>query len=282
MAVIQRLLLFAAALLAVSPLYSQATEASIVARLKTLRSLSAEQRPIVTVEVANDIRALPPGINKVRLADSVSHLVTEGDQGQAALQTVADALRVALAEAPISSKSDQPPMPYMDLATLVRYEHVTAELNDPLFAKAQQILADNDAGIEKADFTLRDLRGKKYTLSQLRGQIVVVNFWATWCPPCRLEMPSLDAIYTHFQPQGLVVLSITDEDSFKVASMVGGWNYHPPILIDTGDRVEKEFHITGIPKTFVFDRDGKLVGEAIDQCSMRQFLQMLSKTDLHP
>jgi len=108
-----------------------------------------------------------------------------------------------------------------------------------------------------------------------------VNFWATWCAPCRLEMGNLDALYTHFQSQGLVVLSITDEDSFKVGSFIGGSGYHPPVLIDDSGKVHKEFHIEGIPRTFVFDRDGKLVAEAIDQRTQRQFLAMLAKADLH-
>jgi peroxiredoxin len=95
-------------------------------------------------------------------------------------------------------------------------------------------------------------------------------------------MPSLDALYTRFQDQGLVVLSITNEQGFKVSSFLGASNYHPPVLLDMDGSVFKKFHIEGIPRTFIFNRDGKLVGETIDQTSWRQFLQMLSKTDLHP
>jgi thiol-disulfide isomerase/thioredoxin len=142
-------------------------------------------------------------------------------------------------------------------------------------------LADQDAEVEKADFTLKDLHGKKWTLSELRGKIVMVNFWATWCAPCRLEMGELDRLYTFFEPQGLVILSITDEDGFKVNSFLGGSTYHPPILLDPGGSVHKLFHIEGIPRTFLFNRDGKLLSVAIDQRTLRQFLAMLQKTDLH-
>ncbi len=69
----------------------------------------------------------------------------------------------------------------------------------------------------------------------------MVNFWATWCGPCRLEMPDLDRLYSHFQPQGLVVLSISDEDSFKVASFISPTGYHPPVLLDPGGKVHKLF-----------------------------------------
>jgi len=275
-------LLAAVAVLSVPMLHGQASENSITSQLKNLRSLSTDKRPAATLKIAMDIRTLPAGLPKLRLADSLSHLATEGDPGQETLQAVADTLSQALAQSPVSAKGDQPPMPYMDLANLVRYEHVAATLDDPLFAKAQQTLADNDAEIEKTDFTLKDLHNKSYTLSELRGKIVIVNFWATWCGPCRLEMPSLDAIYTHFQSQGLVVLSITDETAFKANSFIAPTGYHPPVLIDEGGAVHKKFHIEGIPRTFVFNRDGKLVAVAIDQSTQKQFLQMLSKTDLHP
>ncbi|MGD0903033.1 MAG: TlpA disulfide reductase family protein [Terracidiphilus sp.] len=281
---IQRTLLAAAVLLAAPLLYAQASESAINKQIGNLRSLSDDQRPAATVKLAADIRALPAGPSKVKLADALAHLVTEGDQGADALQAVGDALSQALAQSPVPAKNDQPPMPYMDLARLVRYENVTTPLADPLYVKAGQILAANDEDIQKADFSLKDFTGKKYALSELRGKIVVVNFWATWCPPCLLEMPNLDVIYTHFQPQGLIVLSITDESTFKVFNTVNSWNYHyhPPILLDSGGKVAKQFHVDGIPRTFVFDRQGKLVAQAIDQCTQRQFLNMLAKTDLHP
>ncbi|MGA2339714.1 MAG: TlpA disulfide reductase family protein [Terracidiphilus sp.] len=275
--------LFVAAILAAVPyLHAQASPSKIAGELDKLRSLSDQQRPIATVKVATEISALPPGIEKVKLADGASHLVTEGDQGQDALQAVADALSKALAETPVPSKNDEPPMPYFDLARLSRYERVTVSLSDPLYKKANDILAANEADIAKADFTLKDLNNKKWTLSQLRGKIVLVNFWATWCPPCRTEMPNLDLIYTHFATEGLVILSITDENPFTVNSLLQGKNYHPPVLIDSGGAVHKQFHITGIPQTFVFDRDGKLTGVAIDQSTQRQFLSLLAQAGLKP
>jgi peroxiredoxin len=275
--------LFVAAILAAVPfLQAQASPSKIAGELDKLRSLSDQQRPIATVKVATEISALPPGIEKVKLADGASHLVTEGDQGQDALQAVADALSKALAETPVPSKNDEPPMPYFDLARLARYERVTVSLSDPLYKKANDILAANEADIAKADFTLKDLNNKKWTLSQLRGKIVLVNFWATWCPPCRTEMPNLDLIYTHFASEGLVILSITDENPFTVNSFLQGKNYHPPVLIDSGGAVHKQFHITGIPQTFVFDRDGKLTGVAIDQSTQRQFLSLLAQAGLKP
>jgi thiol-disulfide isomerase/thioredoxin len=170
----------------------------------------------------------------------------------------------------------------MELAKLVRYERLTTDLKDPLLDKASQTLAANDAEIEKNDFTLKDIHGKKYTLSELRGKIVLVNFWATWCPPCRAEMPNLDVIYSHFQSQ-LVVLSISvDTELFKVGSFLAPTNYHPPVLLDTGGKVAKQFHVDGLPRTFVFNAEGKLVAQSIDMRTQRQFLEMLAAAGLHP
>jgi thiol-disulfide isomerase/thioredoxin len=283
MPTIRRSLFAAAAVLLTVPLLdAQASESSISKQMEKLRSLSTEQRPIATIKLAADISTLPAGPKKVGLADSLAHLVTEGDQGEKALQAVADTLSKALTETPLPPKKDQPPAPYRDLASLVRYEDVTTTLNDPLLAKATQTLVENEADVQKADFTLRDINNKKVTLSELRGKIVLVNFWATWCPPCRLEMPDLDIISTHFQPQGLVILSITDESGLTVTPFITQMGYHPQVLFDSDGKVHRLFHVNGIPKNFVFDRDGKLVAQSIDQCTQHQLLMMLAKAGLHP
>lgn len=274
--------LAALSLLSAPLLRAEATQASITDELKKLRAVPVAERPAATKKIALEIQALPAGPAKLGLADYLSHLATEGDAGRDNLQAVTDTLAEALKQSPPAPKGDHPQAPYKDLAKLVRYEHLITTLSDPMLAKATQELVAEDADVQKADFTLKDLHGKKVTLSELRGKIVLVNFWATWCPPCRLEMPDLDAIYTHFQSQGLVVLSISDEEPFKVNTFISGANYHPPVLLDSGGKVAKEFHIEGIPKSFVFNREGKLVAESIDQRTQHQFLMMLAQAGLHP
>ena len=274
-----------ALLLSAATMQGQATEASINKEIQGLRGVPDPQRPAATTKIAEEIRTLPAGQSTVKLGDALMHLSTEGDPGQPTLQAVADTLAQAVKETPQPvDKDGKPAMSYMDLAKLARYEGILTEFKDPMIYKAAQILVANDADVEKADFTLKDLNGKKWTLSQLRGKIVMVNFWATWCPPCRKEMPNLDLIYTHFESQGLVILSITDENPFKVNSFLsaGGSTYHPPVLIDDGGKVAKAFHVDGLPRTFVFDRTGKVVAESIDMRTQRQFLMMLSEAGLHP
>jgi peroxiredoxin len=265
-----------------SAISAQVTPSSIASQLKNLRSIPDDRRPAVTAQIARDIRTLPAGTPKLQLADALSHLVTEGDPGQQTLQAVGDALAASLKETPLPSKNGQPPIPYMDLARLVRYEGVTTDLNEPFLEKALAIYAGNDADAAKADFTLKDLKGKKVTLSQLRGKVILVSFWATWCPPCRKEMGDLDLIYAHFQSQGLVILSISSENNFTVTSYVQSIGYHPSVLIDDGGKVAKQFHVDGIPRTFVFDREGKLVSQATDMRTEKQFLRMLVTAGLKP
>jgi thiol-disulfide isomerase/thioredoxin len=281
--------LLVAALLAPLALTAQSapTEDSITKTMKTLRSLPDTTRPATTRQLALDIRTLPAGLPKVKLANGLASLVTEGDQGKPALTEVATTLAMALTESPIPVKPDHPeaiPSPYLEVERIVRYEHITLDpqyLADPLFAKAEAQLIKNDDEISHVDFTLKDLHNKPVTLSALRGKIVMVNFWATWCPPCRKEMPALDAIYSHFKDKDLVILSISDEESFTVSPFIGQNNYHPPVLLDPNGKVHKLFHVDGIPKSFVFDRDGKLVAQTIDERTLKQFLAMLQSAGLH-
>lgn len=280
----QRYVLMAALfLIASATLHGQATESSINKEIGGLRGVPDAQRPAATTKIANEIRTLPAGAPKLKLADALTHLVTEGDPGRDTLQAVADTLAQALKETPQPpAKDGSPAMPYMDLAKLARYEGTSTDLKDPQMDKADQILASNDADVEKADFTLKDMDGKKYTLSQLRGKIVLVNFWATWCPPCQKEMQDLDLIYTHYQSQGLVILSLSDETALPIHNFLAGKEYHPPVLLDTGGKVAKQFHVDSLPRSYVFDRDGKLVSEAIDMRTQRQFFDMLAKAGLQP
>ena len=135
--------------------------------------------------------------------------------------------------------------------------------------------------MQKADFTLDALNGPKVQLSELRGKVVLVNFWATWCPPCRKEMPDLDALSKRFGKQGFVVLSITDEDTAKVTPFIKEMGYKSIVLFDPEGKVAQSFHVDGIPKNFVFDREGKLVAQSIDMRTQRQFLAMLDKAGIH-
>ncbi len=280
---IHRTLLAAATVLLALPLlHAQASESSVMSELRSLATATTPQPPAAVSKIASEIRTLPAGPHKLQLADILAHLASRDDPGQQALQTVADTLAQSLAEFPVSDMSDQAPSPYLDLAKLIRYEHVTTTLDNPFLAKAIQKLVSDDADLEKADFTLKDLQGHDVTLSQLRGKVVLVNFWATWCGPCRLEMIDLNDFYSHFKSQGLAVLSITKEESLKVNSFVNESGYRAPVLLDPDSLAAQRFHVENLPRSFIFNRKGKLVAMAVDQRSRRQFLQMLAAAGLQP
>jgi peroxiredoxin len=198
------------------------------------------------------------------------------------LQEVATTLAEALREQPPQAKPGDAAalFPYVELASLVRYEHVQAAVDSPQFAAAISKLEADDQRRQQADFTLSDLQGKTWTLKDLRGKVVLVNFWATWCPPCRKEMPDLETLYHRFKDSGLVILAISDEDAAKVKPFVAERRVSYPILLDPGRKVNELFQIDGIPKTFVYDRDGKLAAQAIDMRTQKQFLAMLAQAGL--
>jgi len=255
-------------------------EKPIADQIRGLRSLPDDVRARTTKNLAIEIRQLPVTSNKLRLANDLASLSTEGDFGRDTLQEVATTLAAALHEQPVQAKQGQPPSAYVELAQLLRYEHVQVSLDDPQFAAAMsKIEADNERR-QQADFTLMELNGNTWTLKEQRGKVVLVNFWATWCPPCRKEMPDLEGLYKQFKDQGLVILAISDEVESKVRPFVAEQKVTYPILLDPGRKVNDIFQIEGIPKTFVYDRNGKLVAQSIDMRTRRQFLEMLAQTGL--
>jgi peroxiredoxin len=268
--------LTALSLLAQSPKQSprpSELEQAIDQQIRTLRSVPDGERGMVTKRLAMEIRKLPDASpNRLSLANSLANLSTEGDFGHDTLQAVASTLAVAIQQ---NSGRALPAAAFEELASLVRYEHVEASLDLPEFKAAMSKLEADDRARQDANFTLQDLQGNSWTLKDLRGKVVLVNFWATWCPPCRKEMPDLEALGRRFKDQGLVILAISDEDAVKVNPFIAERQFTFPILLDPGRKVNKLFAIEGIPKTFIYDRDGRMVAQAIDMRTERQLLEML-------
>lgn len=247
-----------------------------------LRSVPDAERGPLTKRLALDIRTLPNTPIRLSLASSLANLATEGDFGHDTLQEVATTLADALRAQPPTGTVEKPAAPYVTLAQLVRYEGVRASLpNTPQFAAALDRLAADDKARDGFDFTLTDLQGKTWTRKALRGKVVLVNFWATWCPPCRKEIPDLDALAKRFQSKGLVVLGITDEKTETVKAFVEkqpSMSY--PILLDSDRAVNTQYGVQGIPRTFIYGRDGKLAAQSIDMRTEKQFLALLAKAGL--
>jgi peroxiredoxin len=109
------------------------------------------------------------------------------------------------------------------------------------------------------DFTLKSNTGKNFKLSEFRGQVVLLNFWASWCGPCRQEMPLLDKIQQRYSALGFTVLGVNvEEDSSKAKAMMKAVPVSFPILYDTQNTVSKKYKVSGMPSTVMIDRDGNM------------------------
>ncbi|HWC95566.1 MAG TPA: TlpA disulfide reductase family protein [Candidatus Sulfopaludibacter sp.] len=250
-------------------------DAAISKELGQMRGLPTDaDRARLVLQVIREIRELPAA-SQVQWASSVANLSTEGDLGKEALGAVAATMASALREAPASTAD-----PYLELASLVRFEHLPAPPSDPSLDAAASLVSLRQQLHQEIDFTLTGLDGKTYTLSALRGKVVLLNFWATWCPPCRKEMPDMEKLYRSLQAKGFVVLAVSDEDRETVARFEEKLKYTFPLLLDPDRKVNAAFDVEGIPKSFLFDRDGKLVAHAIDMRTEAQFLEMLKQAGM--
>jgi peroxiredoxin len=275
------LILLAASLFAQNKMAWSEQEKPLAEQIGGLRKLDDNVRARTTKELALQIRKLPAVPNKLRLAGALANLSTEGDFGRDTLQEVTTTLASALREQTPAGKAGEPNPLYMELASLVRYEHMQAESGDPQFSQAMSKLEAADEARQKADFTLTDLQGRAWHLGDLRGKVVLVNFWATWCPPCRKEMPDLQALYDNYKDQGLLVLAISDEEAAKVAPFISERKISYPVLLDPGRKVNDAFLVDGIPKSFVYDCEGTMVAQSIDMRTRGQFQEMLAQAGLH-
>ena len=118
--------------------------------------------------------------------------------------------------------------------------------------------------IDPRDFTLPLLAGGNASLSSYKGKVVILNFWATWCPPCRIEMPSMETLYRRFSAQGLEILAVDlGEDASLVRQFIRNAGYTFPVMFDSDNRVSSVYGIEAIPTTYIIDREGKIVGRVI-------------------
>ena len=109
------------------------------------------------------------------------------------------------------------------------------------------------------DFALKSTTGENLRLSEYRGDVVMINFWATWCGPCRQEMPLLDELYGRYHRVGFNLLGVNiDDDTERALRMVEELHLHFPIVFDTRKEVSRLYNVEAMPATILVDREGKI------------------------
>ncbi|MCC7359177.1 MAG: TlpA family protein disulfide reductase [Anaerolineales bacterium] len=135
-------------------------------------------------------------------------------------------------------------------------------------------------GAPAPNFTLTDLDGRAVTLSDLRGQVVLLNFWATWCGPCRLEMPLLQAAHEAYHEQGLTILAVDLDDPLAdVQAFRAELGLTFPLLLDPGTTVTDLYRVRGWPTSYVINRDGLVSRQhlgALDADQLNEYLAAFS------
>lgn len=108
-------------------------------------------------------------------------------------------------------------------------------------------------------FTLKSAHGKNLKLGEFRGQVVMINFWATWCGPCRQEMPHLNRLHERYHKAGFMLLGVNvDEQPEAARAMVKKLGIVFPVLLDTGKRVSRLYDVSAMPSSILIDRDGRV------------------------
>ncbi len=122
---------------------------------------------------------------------------------------------------------------------------------------ASSLAAGNMEGQPAPDFALKSSTGENMRLSEYRGDVVMINFWATWCGPCRQEMPLLDELYARYQRVGFNLLGVNiDDDSRRAMDMIEDLGVNFPVLFDARKEVSKLYDVEAMPVTVIVDRQG--------------------------
>ncbi len=140
---------------------------------------------------------------------------------------------------------------------------VTAE---PSLPKLGHRLNPLSPPVPAPDFTLKDMDENKHALKDFHGKVVLLNFWATWCPPCRREMPSMERLYQKLKDKDFIVLAINQfEDPDHVFAYTGQLGTDPtfPILFDRDSKVAELYQVKGLPTTFLIDKQGMIRYRAV-------------------
>ncbi|MGK0467336.1 TlpA family protein disulfide reductase [Clostridium sp.] len=128
------------------------------------------------------------------------------------------------------------------------------------------------------DFKLKDLNGKDVSLSDYKGKKVFLNFWASWCPPCKAEMPDIEKLYNETNDTDLVILAVNvGEIKSDVTSFLNDNKYNFTVLLDSDQNISNQYNIKGIPTSFFIDTEGNIVSSKVGGMSLDEMKSYISK-----
>ena len=140
----------------------------------------------------------------------------------------------------------------------MKFKNIVFGLAVSVFA-ATSLASSGLEGQSAPDFALKSSTGENMRLSEFRGDVVMINFWATWCGPCRQEMPLLDELYTRYERVGFNLLGVNiDDDSRRAMQMIEELGVNFPVLFDARKEVSKLYEVEAMPVTVLVDRDGNV------------------------
>ena len=140
---------------------------------------------------------------------------------------------------------------------------------------------ENPYGKEAPDFTLKTFQGATVQMKKLRGKIVLLSFWASWCGPCRHEMPVIEKLSHQYRDQGFLVFGVNDEDRDTIRDYIKENGYSFPTLVDEEQEAMKLYHVGAIPTTVVIDREGKIASYQVGMSSETELRAILNRLGIH-
>ncbi len=140
------------------------------------------------------------------------------------------------------------------------------------------------AGFLAPDFTLNTMDGQAYTLSELRGKAVLINLWATWCPPCRAEMPAIEKVYQEYKDQGFIVLAVNaanQDDAAAVTPFLDQYGLTFPVVLDVSGDASAKYQLRSLPSSYFIDRQGiireVIIGGPMSETLLRTRVEQILK-----
>ncbi len=169
------------------------------------------------------------------------------------------------------------------LVTLVVSQGCASNISDSnrdagTSTEAIELTPAPEVGHPAPDFTLSDLDGNLVRLSDFQGKVVFINFWATWCPPCRAEMPEIEAVHQKYKDKGVVVLGVDisePENTVRQYIQKGGFSW--TIVLDSTGEVARDYQIAAIPTSFFLDREGIIRAVSVGAMTKRQMEAKLAE-----